>query len=253
MNYRLIPCLLLKNGGLYKSVKFKDHRYIGDPINTVKLFNDKEVDELVILDIEARKSFLGPNFALINDIVSEAFMPVAYGGGIRNMDDAVKLFKLGVEKLVFNTALFEDPELICDVISYAGSSSVVASIDAKRTMFNNYSVFTDSANVNRKIDPVEFAEALDKQGVGEILLNAVDCDGLMQGYDLNLIERVSKSVSIPVIAIGGAGAMEDFRLAINKGASAVSAASFFIFHGKHRAVLITYPGYDEIRKIITKS
>jgi cyclase len=247
---RLIPCLLLKGNGLYKSTRFKDYVYIGDPINTVKLFNDKEADELVILDIEATDRAIGPNFSLISNIVSEAFMPVAYGGGIRNGDDARILFNIGVEKVIFNDALINNFDLVQDVIAFAGSSSVVASIDVKKSFFNNYTVYTKNGKHNSKLTPVELAKNLESLGVGEILLNSIDHDGLMAGFDLALIKEVAKNVNIPVIAIGGAGSMNDFKLAVQSGASAVAASSFFIFHGKHKAVLITYPHRSEIKRIM---
>jgi len=249
MNVRVIPCLLLRNGGIVKSVKFKNHRYIGDPINAVRIFNDKEVDEMVFLDIGSRAAKQGPNYELLSDIASEVFMPFAYGGGIRNFDDVRKLYALGVEKVIFNTVAYEQPELVSKAVDMAGTSGVVVSLDVSRSLFGKYSVVTHCGTNNTSVNPVEFAKRMVDAGAGEILLNSINRDGTMDGYDLDLIKQVSDSVSIPVVAIGGAGNIGHFNEAVHAGASAVGAGSMFVYHGKHRAILITYPTYQEIRKI----
>ncbi len=248
-NIRVIPCLLLRNGGLVKSVKFRNHRYIGDPINAVRIFNEKEVDELVFLDIGVRKDNCGPNFELLADIASEAFMPFGYGGGIRNINDVKKLFSLGVEKVILNTVAYETPDLVSRSAEFAGSSSVVASMDVKRSFFGNYSVVVHSGTKNTQFEPVEYAKKMETLGAGEVLLNSIDRDGTMKGYDLELVKIVACSVAIPVVAIGGAGSIEHFKDAVRAGASAVGGGSIFVFYGKHRSVLITYPGYDELKDI----
>jgi len=249
MNVRVIPCLLLRNGGLVKSVRFKNHKYIGDPINAVRIFNDKEVDELVFLDIGARSSNSGPNFELLADISSEAFMPFGYGGGVRDFDDVKKLYALGVEKVILNTVAHDAPTLVSRAAKMAGSSGVVVSMDVKRRLFGSYSVVTRCGTEDVLIHPVEFAKRIETMGAGEILLNSINRDGIMEGYDLELVKQVSHAVSIPVVAVGGAGKLEHFDEAVRAGASAVGAGSMFVYHGKHRAVLMTYPAYSEIKDI----
>lgn len=249
LNVRVIPCLLLRCGGLVKSVKFKNHRYVGDPINAVRIFNDKEVDELVFLDIGARTSNNGPNFDLLADIASEAFMPLGYGGGIRNFEDIKKLYALGVEKVILNTIAHMAPDLVSRAVEYAGSSGVVVSTDVRKSLLGNYSVVTHCGTKVTSYHPVEYARKMENLGVGEILLNSINRDGTMEGYDLDLVNQVSHAVSIPVVAVGGAGNIGHFKDAVDAGASAVGAGSMFVFHGKHRAILITYPGYNEIKDI----
>jgi cyclase len=238
---RVIPCLLLKNGGLVKTIKFKDPKYIGDPINAIKIFNEKEVDELIIIDIEASKQNREPDFNIIKEIASECFMPVCYGGGVKSFDHAQKIFNLGIEKISINSLLFNDVSVLEKIIKTYGSQSLVASIDCKKTFLNGYQVLSPLGNRNTK-KLVSWVKELESVGVGEIFLNSVDRDGTMQGYDLDLIKIVSDAVTIPVIACGGASSIENLLLPITKaGASAVAAGSLFVFHGRHRAVLINYP------------
>jgi len=244
-----MPCLLLRNGGLVKTVKFQDPKYVGDPINAVRIFNDKEVDELVFLDIGATRSGNGPNFDLLADIASEAFMPFAYGGGVTTAAQVKQLFALGVEKVVLNTAVATNPELVAAAASLAGSSSVVISVDVRRGLLGKYSVHVRGGQVDLRRDPVAYAQEVEQLGAGEILLNSIDRDGTQSGYDLEVVERVAQAVSIPVVAAGGAGSLQHFRAAVDAGASAVAAGSFFVFHGKHRAVLITYPAYHELQAL----
>jgi cyclase len=249
LNRRVIPCLLLRNGGLVKSVKFKDFRYVGDPINAVRIFNDKEVDELVFLDIACRMSGTGPNFELLADITSEAFMPFGYGGGIRDLNDIKKLYAIGVEKVILNTVAETNPRLITQAAEIAGSSGVVVSIDVKKSLFGRNSIVTHSGTKDTGLDPVQYAKKMEELGAGEIFLNSINRDGTMQGYDIDLINEIASQISIPVVAVGGAGVIRHFREAIQAGASAVGAGSMFVFHGKHRAVLITYPSSEEIKDI----
>lgn len=241
--------MLLRNGGLVKTVKFKNPTYVGDPINAVKIFNDKEVDELMFIDIEASKQNRGPNYELISRISAEAFMPFGYGGGIRNTEEIRKLTRLGVEKVSLNTIVSEDPEIISRAADIAGSQSVVVSVDVKRDLLGRYRVYNHKSGKAGGADPVEFASQVQERGAGEILLNSVDRDGTFSGYDIDLIRKVSAAVSIPVIAIGGAGSIDHFGEAVRLGkASAVAAGSFFVFYGPHRAVLITYPEKTELIK-----
>jgi cyclase len=243
---RVIPCLLLSNGGLVKTIKFRNPTYLGDPINAVRIFNDKEVDELVFLDIGATASGAGPNFDLLGDIASEAFMPFGYGGGITTLDEVRRLFALGIEKVIVNTAAASTPSLVEGAASLAGRSSVVASIDVRRSFLGRYTVCVRGGQLDLKRDPITYAQEMERLGAGELLLNAIDRDGTQAGYDLDLIASLADAVSVPVVASGGAGSLQHLREAVDAGASAVAAGSFFVFHGKHRAVLITYPDYREL-------
>jgi imidazole glycerol-phosphate synthase subunit HisF len=245
---RVIPCLLLLNGGLVKTIKFKDPKYVGDPINAVRIFNDKEVDEIVILDISATGS--EPNFDLLHDLANEAFMPFAYGGGITSISQIRRLYSLGIEKVIINTAISHNPDLITEASTLAGSSGVVVSIDVSRNWLGRYSVYVGSGKHNLKIDPAVYAQKMEQLGAGEILLNSIDRDGTMEGYDLDLIRQVTAAVSIPVVAIGGCGQLQHLAEAKIAGASGVSAGSLFVFHGKHKAVLITYPEYSQLENLL---
>lgn len=243
---RVMPCLLLRGAGLVKTAGFKAPKYIGDPINAIKVFNDKEVDELILLDISATREGRGPAFSTIAEVASECFMPLAYGGGIRSVEDARRILKMGVEKVVFNSTCWRDPSVIVEASREFGSQAVVASIDVRRRLFGRYEVYVDGGTRATGIDPVEFARRMEGLGAGEILLTSIDRDGTMEGYDLELVRKVASSVSVPLIASGGAGSVRDFGLAIREGAAAVSAGAMFVFHGPHRAVLITYPSQIEL-------
>ncbi len=249
---RVIPCLLVKNGGLVKTVQFDKSKYVGDPINAVRIFNEKEVDEIAILDINATVEGREPNFELISDLASQAFMPMSYGGGITNISQIEKLFSIGVEKVILNSIIHEKPNLISEAAQIAGSSSVVASIDVKSNWLGKYSVYVKSGTFDVKTHPTDFAKKVEELGAGEIIINSIDKDGTQKGYDIKLVKQISDAVSIPVIAIGGAGKLSDFKEAVDAGASAVSAGSFFVFHGKHRAVLITYPEYSKLESLFSE-
>jgi len=246
---RVMPVLLMKERGLYKGTKFKNHKYIGDPINSVKIFNDKEVDELVILDIEASRLNRPINFDILKDIVSEAFMPIAYGGGIKTVDDARKLFHTGVEKIVLNTYALEDNQLVKDLVDVFGSQSIVFSLDIKKSFFGNYAVYSMSGTKKIKKTPIEIAKDMQELGVGEIIVNSIDNDGAMKGYNLQIIKEISSHLTIPVVALGGAGSLDDFVSAKKCGAHAVAAGSMFVYNGIHRAVLISYPKYEKLCEI----
>jgi cyclase len=247
---RVIPCLLLKNKGLVKTVKFKDPKYLGDPINVVRIFNDKEVDELIFLDITATVENRKPPFKLLSEIASECFMPLGYGGGIRTLDDIREILSLGVEKVAVNSYAVENPSFIRAAADLVGSQSIVVSVDVKKSLFGKYEVMTHSGKKATGLDPVKFAVEMEQMGAGELLLNSIDRDGTMQGYDLDLVKRVSAAVTIPVVACGGARTVSDLADAVKKGeASAVAAGSMFVFHGPHRAVLINFPTPQELRDV----
>jgi cyclase len=248
---RVIPCLLLKGQGLVKTIKFKEPKYLGDPINIVRIFNEKEVDELVLLDITATPENRGPQFDLLKDIASEAFIPLAYGGGIRSMEDVGKLLSIGIEKLILNTSAVENPSLIRETANHAGSQAVVVSIDVKKKLLGKYEVFTRCAQKRTGMDPKKFAIEMERMGAGEIIVNSIDRDGTMQGYDLDLIRSVADSVNVPVVACGGAGNLSHVSEAIKQGhASAAAAGSMFVFQGPLRGVLISYPSPKELKEFI---
>jgi len=248
---RVIPCLLLQNRGLVKTVKFKDPKYLGDPINIVRIFNDKEVDELIFLDITATIEKRRPPFEMLAKITSECFMPLGYGGGIRSLDDIKALLSLGIEKIILNAYAFEDAGFVREAAAYGGSQAVVISMDVKKNLLGRYEVFTHDGRKATGLDPVKHAVAMEKQGAGELFVNSIDRDGTMQGYDLELVRRVSSAVQIPVIACGGAGKLQDLADAIKVGgASAAAAGSMFVFQGPLRAVLISYPSPEESRILL---
>ncbi len=245
---RVIPCLLLKGNGLVKTVQFKNPTYIGDPINAVKLFNDKEVDELVFLDINATQEKRGPNFKILSEIATECFMPVGYGGGISKLAEIEHLFNLGIEKVILNSNAFSQPELLTQAINIFGSQSIVASMDVKKHWITRkQAVYTMNGKQNTGFSPIDYAKKMEDSGVGEIILNSIDLDGTMSGYDYELIKAVSSEVKIPIVALGGAGSLEDLGKAKKAGASAVAAGSLFVFQKAHRAVLITYPTSSELK------
>jgi cyclase len=243
----------MRDGGLVKTVKFSKERYIGDPINALKIFNEKEVDELCLLDIGATLEGRPPAYDEISQIVSEAFMPIGYGGGIKTMNHIESLFKIGVEKVIMNTAAFENETLVKDASSVFGNQSIVVSIDIKKDLWGQYRVFTRSGKLKQDIDMITAVKKMQDLGAGEIILNNIDRDGTMQGYDLDPIEKVSKAIEVPLIAIGGAASIDDFVAAIRHGASAVSAGSMFIYQGVHKAVLISYITSDTLEnKLLNK-
>lgn len=246
LDTRVIPTLLLKGSGLVKTTKFAKPVYIGDPINAIKIFNSKEVDELVILDITASAEGRPPAFDTIREITDECFMPLSYGGGIRTVEDIRAILKAGIEKVVLNTAALSDPGLVTKAADEFGRQAIICSIDVKKSLFGGYSVFSASGARITEKDPVAYARRLEELGAGEIYLTSVDREGTMSGYDIGLVKSVCGAVSVPVIASGGAGSMDDFVAARDAGASAVSAGAMFVFQGPHRAVLITYPARDEL-------
>lgn len=237
---RVVPVLLLHDGMLVKTTKFKKPRYVGDPINAVRIFNEKEVDELVVLDMDPCRGKGRVRLDMIEEIVSEAFMPVAYGGGVEDLATARDLVSAGIEKVVVNSGWQRRPDLVPELASVLGSQAVVGGVDVTRRRLRDV-VVTEGGSRPTGLEPVEAATRLEKAGAGEILLHAVDRDGTMAGFDLDAITEVSRAVSVPLLACGGAGGLDDLRAGLRAGASAVAASSMFVFHGKHRAVLITYP------------
>lgn len=244
---RIIPCLLLRNNGLVKTIRFRDSVYIGDPINALKIFNEKEVDELIFLDIDATRDKKEPPLELIRKLASECFMPFAYGGGIVSTAQIEEIIKSGAEKIIINTSAFLKNGFISEAAKRFGSSTIVVSIDVKKKFTGGLSVYVSGGRIDTGKNPVEYAKMMEEQGAGEIFLNSIDRDGTMTGYDLALVRSVSDAVRVPVIACGGAGSLNDVNLAVTEGgASAAAAGSLFVFHGKRKAVLITYPDHQEI-------
>ncbi len=246
LRQRIIPCLLLNAGKLVKTTKFSNEKYVGDPINAIRIFNEKEVDELIVLDITASKEKRAPNYALIERFAGECFMPLCYGGGIQTEAQAKQLFSLGVEKLCLQTAAYADPTFITRLTDLFGSQSIVVSLDVKKNWRGTPLAYCASNQSKLRGDWLALAEKMVAAGAGELVLNSVDLDGTRSGMDLALIHQASKRLSVPLIGMGGAGNLKDIKAAIKAGANAVAAGSMFVFHGPHRAVLITYPKYSEL-------
>ncbi len=239
---RVIPCLLLRGNGLVKTRQFKRAVYVGDPVNAAKIFSDKEADELVLLDIDASREGRELNYELIAEIAGECFMPLTYGGGVRTIEQVRRLLRLGIEKIVINSAATRSLSVISQAAHIFGNQAIVAGIDVHRTFLGGYEVMANSATITTKLKLNAHIHALIDAGAGEIFLNHIDRDGMMCGYDLDLVRRVTQESSVPVVACGGAGTIEHLVQAVREaGASAVCAGSLFVFHGKHRAVLINYP------------
>jgi cyclase len=242
---RVLPVLLLKDRGLVKTVRFAEPRYVGDPVNAVRIFNEKQADELALLDIDATSEGRRPDLAAIEEIAGEAFMPLAYGGGVSDVRTATELIQVGIEKVVVNALTVEGPDEVRRMTDRLGASTIVAGIDAV-AVDGRYVVATRNATRHFGLDVRAHAEAVQSLGVGEILLNAVHRDGTMEGYDLELVRHVTSAVDVPVVACGGAGSLGDLASAVlDGGAAAAAAGSLFVFYGRHRAVLITYPTYAQ--------
>ena len=242
--------LLVKGHGLVKTTKFRDPKYVGDPINAIRIFNEKEVDELLVLDIEAGLRSNGPNFELVQDIASECFMPLAYGGGVSSADDARRLFSLGVEKVVVRSAAANDMTVLTRVAEVAGSQSVSYSIDIRRSRLGKPRVHAPGTGRDGDSDWLGAIESAMAAGAGEVVLNSVDRDGAMSGMDLELIGVAAERTRVPLVAVGGVGSLPDVAAGIRSGADAVGVGSFFVFHGPRRAVLITYPTYNALTQLL---
>lgn len=242
---RIIPCLLVHKGGLVKTQAFKDGKYVGDPINAVKIFNEKEADELMVLDIDATVNGVQPDFGLIAKLAAECRMPLCYGGGVTTAAQAARIVDMGVEKVAVSSAAISNPALLTEMAAAVGKQSVVAVLDVRKKtglFAKGYEVCTHNANIAHKLAPVVLARQLQEAGAGEIVINSVDRDGLMQGYDLELAAQVRAALNVPVTFLGGAGSLDDLGQLVGKlGVVGAAAGSLFVFKGKYRAVLINYP------------
>lgn len=243
---RIIPSLLVHENGLVKTVNFKNPKYVGDPINAVKIFNEKAVDELAVFDIDATVLGKEPDYALIKKLANQSRMPLCYGGGVKTVEQAQKIFGLGIEKIALSAAVIENPDLITQIADRVGSQSVIVVMDVKKKMLGGYEIYTHNGKKASGINPVEFAVKAEKLGAGEIIINSIDQDGVMKGYDLNLIDKVSEKLSIPITVLGGAGSLQDIKKVIERhGIIGVAAGSLFVFKGVYKAVLINYPTQKE--------
>jgi len=239
---RIIPSLLVHEKGLVKTVKFKDSKYVGDPINAVRIFNEKEVDELAVFDIDATVLGNEPDYNLIEKLANQSRMPICYGGGVRTVDQAQKIFSLGIEKIALSSAVIHNPTLISEISEKVGSQSVVVVLDVKKKIFGGYEMYTHNGKQSTGIDPVTFAVKAQELGAGEIIINSIDKDGMMNGFDMNIISKIREIVTIPITVLGGAGNINDIKKVIKEhGIIGVAAGSLFVFKGKYKAVLINYP------------
>ena len=247
---RIIPCLLIHNKGLVKTVNFKNPKYIGDPINAVKIFNEKEVDELIVLDIDATKENRGPNLKMIKNLADECRMPFCYGGGITTVEQAIKIINLGAEKVALSYSALHNISLCQEIGSIIGNQSIVVVLDVKKKLFGGYEIYTHNGTKKSKWKLDDFISKLEKIGIGEIVINSIDNDGVMQGYDLTLIENIREKCSMPITAIGGAGSLQNIKDLISKfKIIGAAAGSLFVFKGKYKAVLISYPNREERKPI----
>ena len=246
---RLIPQLLISENRLVKTYKFSNQRYIGDPINAVSIFNEKKADEIFIIDIKNYDYDKAPDFEYISKLASECFMPFAYGGRISNLDTAKKIFDLGIEKIVIQKSAFLNNDIISDIANKYGSQSVVISIDLKKNIFGNYHIYNKSINIEKKSDLIYYIDKFINLGAGEILINCVDLEGTFNGLDNNILMALKKKCKVPMLLNGGLKNLDDAKKAFQNGADGVVAGSYFVFYGKHRAVLITYPEEEEIYRL----
>ena len=248
---RVIPCLLLHKGGLYKTVKFKKPTYIGDPINAIKIFNEKEVDELMFIDIDATVRNEEPNYKVIEDIASECFMPFCYGGGIKTIDQMQKIYSLGVEKISLSSSAVLNIELVREESEVFGNQSVIVTVDVKKDFLGKYKVFINNGKKNTKLDVLEFIKRIEDFGVGEIVINSVDYDGMMNGYDYKLLKEIKQNTNVPVIALGGAGDLSHIKkVFVDSKVDAAAAGSLFVYQGPLKGVLISYPPYEKIQELL---
>lgn len=252
---RIIPCLLIRDRGLVKTRKFGEDRYVGDPLNAVRIFNEKGVNELLVLDIDATTRGREPDYGLIENMAAECRMPLCYGGGVSTVEQAKRIMALGVEKVALSAAAAMHPALIAEIAEQVGSQSVVVVLDVKKKLLGGYSTYIHNGTKDTKRDPVAFARELESLGVGEVVINSIDNDGRMEGYDLNIAEEIRRAVSVPITVMGGAGSVDDMKKAVQRlGVVGVGAGSLFVFKGQFRAVLISYPTQaerDEIQAVLT--
>jgi imidazole glycerol-phosphate synthase subunit HisF len=252
---RIIPCLLVQNGGLVKTINFGNPKYVGDPINAVRIFNEKEVDELTVLDIDATREKRDPDFVMIRRMAEECRMPLCYGGGVKTSDQVQRIVELGVEKIALSSAAIENPEIVSYAAERVGNQSVVVILDVKKGRFGEgYEVMTGNGRHRTGKSPVDLAKKMEKLGAGEIVINSIDNDGLMKGYDLVLVEKIRKVISVPLTVLGGAGSLRDMGRLINKcGSIGAAAGSLFVFKGVYKAVLINYPTRAEKDTLVLES
>jgi cyclase len=247
---RIIPSLLIHENGLVKTVNFKNPKYVGDPINAVKIFNEKAVDELAVFDIDATVLGKEPNYSLIERLASQSMMPLCYGGGVKTVEQAQRIFSLGIEKIALSSAVLHNPKLITEISDRVGAQSVIVVLDVKKKLLGGYEVYTHNGKKATGINPFKFVEEAQKLGAGEIVINSIDKDGVMKGYDLDLISKVRKKISLPMTVLGGAGSLQDIEKVIDvHGVIGVAAGSLFVFKGPYKAVLINYPTQLEKNKI----
>ena len=244
---RVIPCLLIAEQGLVKTKKFKNPKYIGDPINALKIFNEKQADEIIVLSVDKDRYEKGPDFSFISELTTECFMPLSYGGGITSIHQIEKLFKLGVEKVVLGSICYENPEIVKKAVSIFGAQSFVGVIDIKKHFFlNAYNVKIKGGKKNVHLNPFEYLSYLQQLDIGEILVQFIDREGMRTGYDLNFLNEISTKTQLPLLTLGGASSLNDFQFAFDAGVSGVVAGSFFVMLPPYDAVLITYPTNEEI-------
>lgn len=249
---RIIPCLLVRDKGLVKTVKFSSEKYVGDPINAVRIFNEKEVDELIVVDIDATTKGIGPDLKMIERLAAECRMPFCYGGGVKTVEQAQAIISLGVEKVALSSALVDDPSLAARIADKLGRQSVVAVLDVKKKRLSSrYEVWTHNASRNTHLNPIELAVSLQQHGVGEIVINSIDHDGVMKGYDFGIVEQIRNMTTVPLSVLGGAGSIADIGALIRKfGIIGAGAGSLFVFKGSYKAVLINYPSLADREALV---
>ena len=254
LNPRIIPCLLVQNKGLVKTVQFSSPKYVGDPLNAVKIFNEKSVDELIVLDIDATTNNKEPDYNMISNLAMECRMPLCYGGGVKTKEQALRIFELGVEKIAMSSVAIENPKLINEIAGIVGNQSVIVVLDVKKKKFSKeYNLYTHNGKKKTGLNVLDFAKKVEELGCGEIIINSIDEDGVMEGYDTNIINIIRDEVSIPMTVLGGAGSLNDIGQMINRhGIIGVAAGSLFVFKGKYKAVLINYPNPIEKESLIKK-
>ena len=251
---RIIPCLLVHNHGLVKTIKFSDPKYVGDPINAVKIFNEKEVDELIVLDIDATVSNSEPDYTMIRNLAIECRMPLCYGGGVKTVDQIERIVGLGVEKVAISSAAIENPDLVANSAEIVGSQSIVVVMDVKKSRFlSKYEIRSHNGTRKSKINPIDLAKKVEDLGAGEVVINSIDNDGTMTGYDFELVSKIRDAIHLPITVLGGAGSVDDIKALVKSfGIIGAAAGSLFVFKGKYRAVLINYPNREE-KDLISQS
>lgn len=252
---RIIPCLLVKNGGLVKTVQFGNPKYVGDPINAVKIFNEKEVDELIVLNIDASVQNREPDYGMIRNLAAECRMPLCYGGGVKTVEQVERIISLGVEKVAMSSAAVSNPQIVARAAEVVGAQSIVVVMDVKKSRWGGkYELRTHNASNPTEHSPVEFAKQMENLGAGEVVINSIDRDGVMKGYDLELVNGIREAISLPITVLGGAESLKDIKRLISKyGIIGAAAGSLFVFKGVYRAVLINYPSRAEKDALISEA